>query len=299
MTEPKADHRAGFVAIIGAPNAGKSTLLNAFLGVKIAAVSQKPQTTRTRILGIVNQPGAQIVFLDTPGIHRPKGALNRSMVEAALAALDEVEAALWVIDVANRRLHDEELIRDRLAQINRPVVVAMNKIDLLPPAELLPIIAVLGEENRYRAIVPVSALKGEGLDALAGELIEMLSPSPPLFPEDDLTDQPERVIAAEMVREKVFRFAEREIPYGVAVEVTDFEERPEGKPLYIRGVIHVEKNSHKGIIIGARGAMIKKIGQAARGDLETLLGTKVFLDLNVKVEKDWTRRSDQLRRFGY
>ncbi len=291
--------RTGFVAIIGAPNAGKSTLLNNYVGVKIAATSKKPQTTRTRILGILTIEAAQVIFLDTPGIHRPKGPLNRAMVEAAVGALDEVDAVLWMIDVARPRPRDEELIRGHLERVKRPIVATLNKIDLIKPPLLLPIIDRLAKEERYKAIVPVSALTGDGLNALAGELIDCLPEGHPLFPEDELTDQPERVLAAEMVREKVFRMTMKEVPYGVAVSVTDFKERTGQEMLYIRAVIHVEKESHKGIIIGAKGAMIKKIGQAARGEIEKLFGLKVFLELQVKVEKDWTKKAAQLRRFGY
>lgn len=293
------DIKCGFVAIIGAPNAGKSTLMNSYLGVRIAATSHKPQTTRTRILGVLTRPGSQLIFIDTPGIHQARSMLNKAMVEVAVGALGEVDAVLWVIDAAQRRAADENLIREQLDRVSRPLVLALNKVDLIKPHVLLPEIEKFSNERDFKAIVPISALNGDGLDTLAGELTGLLPQGPALFPEDSLTDQPERVLAAEMVREKVFRMMRQEVPYGVAVSVEEFTERPGKDKLFIRAVIHVERDSQKGIIIGAKGAMIKKLGSAAREELEKLFNIGVFLELAVKVERDWTRKINLLREFGY
>ncbi len=297
--ENETTHRSGFVAIVGAPNVGKSTFLNKVLGTKLAITSSRPQTTRNRILGVWNRPGSQIIFLDTPGIHRPQSRLHHSMVQAALGALAEVDLVLWVVDCLKERGPEEKIILDHLKKVESPVVAALNKIDRIEPPKLLPQIKRLAEMELFRAIVPISALKGEGLKELTEELGRHLSPGQPLFPEDMLTDQPERFLAAEYVREKVFRKTGQEVPFGVAVSVTDFQERKEKELIYIRAVIHVERESHKGIIIGARGARLKEIGQEARADMERLLGTKVFLELFVRVEKDWTKKTHLVRRMGY
>ena len=297
--ETEKDHRSGFVAIVGAPNVGKSTLLNRVLESKIAITSSRPQTTRNRILGVLTRPGSQVVFLDTPGIHRPKSKLHHSMVQSALAALEEVDLVLWMIDCAKDGRNEEKIVLSHLRKIKSPIVVGLNKIDRISPPNLLPMIERLAEMELFEAIVPISALKGEGLEDLTQELVKRLPEGPRLFPEDALTDQPERFLAAEYVREKVFRKTGQEVPFGVAVSVTDFQERPGKNLVYVRAVIHVERKSHKGIIIGAKGARLKEIGQEARQDMERLLGIKVFLELFVRIEKDWTKKTHLVRRMGY
>ena len=287
------------MAIVGAPNVGKSTLLNRLLDFKVAITTSRPQTTRTRILGVWNHESAQIVFVDTPGIHAPASKLHRAMVQTAIGVLREVEVVLWLVDAARARPDEEKIVLDHLAGVTKPLILALNKIDLVKRPQLLPLIDRLAACREFAAVVPISALQGQGLDALTSELIALLPPGGPLFPADQITDQPERVLAAEFVREKAMRLTGQEVPYGVAVEVTEFSERKERNLVYIRAVINVERESHKAIIIGAKGAKLKQIGQAARRDIERLLGIKVYLDLFVRVEKNWTRKEELIRRMGY
>jgi GTPase len=303
--------RAGFVVLAGRPNVGKSTLLNRLLGEKVAIVSPRPQTTRTRILGVYNGPGLQIAFFDTPGIHAAKGPLNRQMVDVALATLSEVDAAVLVAD-AERLLRrpgdvattvdpEDEAIAERLARSGRPAALVFNKVDAVARARLLPLMDAYRALMPWSAIYPLSAKTGEGVEGLPGVLAPMLPDSPPLFPDDVLTDQAERILAAEYVREQVFRNVREEVPYGVAVEVRQFDESeretgPHGL-VRIEADVIVERDSHKGIVIGKRGAVLRRIGAAARHDLERLFGTKVWLGLHVRVEKDWTRRPGGLSRF--
>jgi GTP-binding protein Era len=291
----------GFVAIIGAPNVGKSTFLNQALGFKLAITSNKPQTTRHRLLGVYNTSGAQIVFLDTPGIHAAKTALNRRMVATAWQALAEVDAVLFMAEVTAKGMAAAEKLAPRLAALEVPVVLALNKIDLVPKKEaLLPLLEQAAGWGGWRAVVPISGLKGDGVEILVGELVRALPEGPPLFPEDVITDLPLRFLAAELIREKVFRLTEQEVPYGVAVTVDQYlEPADETRPVAITATIHVERSGHKGIIIGKGGAMIKKIGSQARQDLEKLIGQQVFLDLFVRVEPKWSRREQGLSKMGY
>jgi GTP-binding protein Era len=291
----------GFVAIIGAPNVGKSTFLNQALGFKLAITSVKPQTTRHRLLGVYNTAGAQIVFLDTPGIHAAKTALNRRMVATAWQALAEVDAVLFMAEVTAKGMAAAEKLAPRLAALEVPVVLALNKIDLVPRKEaLLPLLEQAAGWGGWRAVVPISGLKGDGVEILVGELVQTLPQGPPLFPEDVVTDLPLRFLAAELIREKVFRLTEQEVPYGVAVTVDQYlEPADETRPVAITATIHVERAGHKGIIIGKGGAMIKKIGSQARQDLEKLIGQQVFLDLFVRVEPKWSRREQGLSKMGY
>ncbi len=291
-------HRAGFVAIVGAPNAGKSTLLNQVLGEKVAIVTPKPQTTRHRILGVHTEPRAQLVFWDTPGLHRAgKALLNQEMMNRALAALEDSDVALWVVDALHRGPEHELALETVRQNQKRPVVVALNKTDAEPDkTKLLPLIRELEEAARPRAIVPISARSGDGVRALLNEVIRLLPENPPFYPEDTLTDQPERAIAAEMVREAVFHLTSQEIPYATAVTIDEFEE---GKLIRIAATIHVEKESQKGVIIGAGGARLKMIGQRARRNIERLVGTRVFLQLFVRTTRDWSKRKSALREFGY
>ncbi len=290
--------KSGFVAIIGRPNAGKSTLLNAILGEKIAIVSQKPQTTRNRIRGIKNSENAQIIFLDTPGIHDAKGYLNEFMVREALSALEDVDIVVYLVE-AGKKTEEEHFIIENLKNIKCPVILGINKVDTVQKDILLPLIDEYSRLYRFKEIIPLCAVKGEGTGELVRLIIELLPEGPKYFSEDILTDQPERFIAAEIIREKVFLLTKQEIPYSTAVVVERFKENPKKKIISISATINVERDSQKGIIIGKGGNMLKQIGTRARIDIERLLGTKVFLELFVKVVKDWTKDKRLLKEFGY
>jgi GTP-binding protein Era len=298
-TEAGEKHRAGFVAIVGAPNAGKSTLLNSLLGEKVAIVTPKPQTTRHRIRGVLTRPGAQLIFWDTPGLHEPgKLALNREMMNRALAALNDGDLVLWVVD-GLRRGREHRLALEFLRPLAPGrLLAAVNKIDAVADKTgLLPILAEVEAEARPAALVPVSARTGDGLAALEREIIKRLPENPPFYPEDALTDQPERVIAAEMIREAVFRLTGREVPYAAAVTMEEFKD--EGGLVRLSATIHVERDSQKGIVIGAGGSRLKKIGQAARLELERFLGARVYLQLFVRATRDWSKKRSTLLDFGY
>lgn len=294
-----APFKSGFIAIIGAPNVGKSTLLNQLLGQKIAITSQKPQTTRHRILGVAHLPGAQLIFLDTPGIHRAKGALNVRMVEVALKVLGDVDLVVLITDAAFPDRASDEIILRSLRKRNLPVILAINKVDLVNKETLLPLIKQWHEVYPFRAIVPISAIERIQIDDLVAEMIDVLPEGPRYYPEDSVTDMPERFIAAEMIREKVFRLTGQEIPYGVAVTVESFKERPEKNLIDIQATIHVERESQKPIIIGKAGSMLKRIGEKARMDIERMVGCKVFLKLWVRVQKKWTRDAVAIKKLGY
>jgi GTPase len=280
--------RAGYVSIIGRPNAGKSTLLNRIVGEKIAIVSDKPQTTRTRILGTKNYPGGQIAFVDTPGIHRPLHRMNVRMVDAAVDTLRDVDAVVLVYDASSRPGAGDEFVSRLLQGVSVPVVLVLNKIDLIDKAGLLPLIDQLRRWHDFADIVPVSAATGDGVEALERTLLAKMPEGEPLFAEDYLTDQPERVIVSETVREKVLHHTRDELPFSTAVVIDQFEEpeRPGGL-LRVFCTILVETESQKPIVIGRAGSMIKKIGTEARKDLEAFFGSKVYLDLRVKVKPDW------------
>ena len=291
--------RCGYVALLGAPNAGKSTLLNRLLGEKIAITSRRPQTTRNRILGVVQRPGAQIILLDTPGVHKAHNPLNTRIVEAALAAAAEVDLVLMLVDAERADPASEQLLVERLAAGGTPVLLALNKIDRIRKEQILPLIDAWRERHAFCAIVPVSAKHGTQVEALEAEIVGRLPAGPPLFPEDHLTDQSERAIVAEMVREKVFRLTGAEIPYSTAVTVDSFKTAADRPLVHIHATIHVERDSQKAIIIGKSGAKLRQIGETARTDIERLLGTRVFLKLFVRVQKNWTRDAKSLARFGY
>ncbi|MCK4728926.1 MAG: GTPase Era [Desulfobacterales bacterium] len=295
----KTPFRSGFIAIIGAPNVGKSTLLNQLLGQKIAITSEKPQTTRHRILGVAHLPGAQLIFLDTPGIHRARGPLNVRMVGVALKVLGDVDLVVFITDAASPDNASDEIILESLKKKNLPVILAINKVDLVNKARLLPLIEQWHDAYAFRAIVPISALERIQIDDLVTEMVAVLPEGPQYYPEDTVTDLPERFIAAEMIREKVFRLTGQEIPYGVAVVVESFRERPGKDLIDIQATIHVERDSQKPIIIGKAGKMLKRIGEQARIDIEQMVGRKVFLKLWVRVQKKWTRDERAIRRFGY
>lgn len=292
-------HRAGFAALLGRPNVGKSTLMNSLIGEKIAIMSSKPQTTRNRIMCILNTENAQIMFLDTPGIHKPKHKLGEFMVRTAEDTLHEVDVILFLVDVNEKRGAGEEYILQLLQKVRTPVILVCNKIDkLADKAKLFKIMDEYAKLYDFAAVVPVSALTDGKFPALLAEITKHLPEGPAYYPEDMITDQPERVIAAEMIREKVLRLTRDEVPHAIAVEVEEFKERDE-ENIYIRATIFVERDSQKGIIIGAKGALLKKIGQQARADLEKLLCCKIYLDLWVKVKPDWRNKDKALRQFGY
>lgn len=306
MTEPennnkreeKSPFRSGYIAIVGRPNVGKSTLLNLILGEKVAIVTPKPQTTRNRITGIRTTTDAQMVFLDTPGIHQPRSLMNRRMVNIALDTLHEVDAVLWLLDAHERIGREDERIAETLRAMRGPVFILLNKIDLISKGKLLPLIQRCSELLPDREIIPISALKGENVPVVL-ELIEKgLPEGPKFFPEGEFTDQTERFIATEMIREKIFLLTREEIPYGVAVTVDEFTEKEEKNLIVIKATIHTDRESHKPILIGKRGAMLKQIGKQAREDLEALLGCKIFLELFIRVDKDWTQDPHALSEMG-
>jgi GTP-binding protein Era len=280
--------KSGYVSIIGRPNAGKSTLLNRIVGEKIAIVSDKPQTTRTRILGTKNYPDGQIAFVDTPGIHRPLHRMNVRMVDAAVDTLRDVDAVVLVYDASSRPGAGDEFVSRLLKGATVPVILVLNKVDLVDKAALLPLIDQLRKWHDFTGIVPVSAVTGDGVEALERTLLEKMPEGEPLFAEDYLTDQPERVIVSETVREKVLHHTRDELPFSTAVVIDQFEEpdRPGGL-MRVYCTILVETESQKPIVIGRAGSMIKKIGTEARKDLEAFFGAKVYLDLRVKVKPDW------------
>jgi GTP-binding protein Era len=291
--------KTGFVSFIGRPNAGKSTLLNRLVGSKLAIVSDKPQTTRNRILGVRNYDGAQVVFLDTPGIHRPLHRMNVRMVDTALETMSEVDVLGLVVDVAERPGRGDEYVMDLVKQAKIPVFLILNKIDLIRKPKLLPIIERFHRQHEFAEIVPVSASTGENIDRLERALIERLPDGDPLYPQDYLTDQPERFMAAEIVREKLLQFTHAEIPFSSAVIIDRFEE-PEGERGLLRlfCTIVVDRESQKPIVVGRNGEMIKKIGIAAREDLERFFSTRVFLDLHVRVRADWREDERVLHDLG-
>ena len=291
--------KSGFVAIIGAPNVGKSTLLNQMLGQKLSITSKKPQTTRDRILGIAHQAQAQFIFLDTPGIHQAQKPLNQRIVEKALSALGDVDLILMLVDASKPDPASEKLLLKALKNQNNPAVLALNKIDLVPKPELLAQIEKWHQAYDFKALIPISAKTGAQVEGLFSAMAASLPDGPPLFPESMLTDMPERFIAAEMIREKAFRLTGQEIPYSVAVTIDTFKTQKKGKLVSIRATIHVEQDSQKGIIIGKKGSKLKQIGEAARREIERMVGTKVYLKLFVRVQKNWTKDTKALRRFGY
>jgi GTP-binding protein Era len=291
------DFRTGFVALIGRPNVGKSTLMNAVLGQKISIVSRKPQTTRNRILGIYNGTGCQILFLDTPGLHQGEKALNRYMLEQALSACDNVDLILFLVDPSGRPEDLSQSFLEALSGKRMKTFLVINKIDLFPREKLLPLIQTYHQKYGFTDIIPVSALKGEGLADLVTALRRRLPQGPPLYPPDMISDLPERFFAAEIIRAWVLKLTHKEIPYGTAVYIESFEERND--LVEIAAVIVVERESHKKILLGRQGKMIRLIGEKSRHDLEDFLTVRVFLKTFVKVEKNWTRSAGKMKEFGY
>ena len=291
-------HRAGHAAIVGRPNVGKSTLLNALVGAKVAIVTPKPQTTRTRVLGIRTLVDAQVVFVDTPGLHEARSPLNRRMVEVARQALADADTILFVVDATAGVKHVDREIAANLAAVPMTTIVVLTKRDRIRPAALLPIMDTLGRLLPGRDVVPVSAVTGENLDALLGAVVQALPAGEPFYPEEHYTTGTERFFAQEIVREQLFLQTEDEVPYGTAVEIDEFSERSETGLVVIRATVLVDRESHRPIIIGAGGRRLREIGQRARLALEELLGTKVFLDLHVKAEPGWAENPRRLRELG-
>jgi GTPase len=291
--------KSGFVSFIGRPNAGKSTLLNRLVGSKIAIVSDKPQTTRTRILGVKNYADAQVVFLDTPGIHRPLHRMNVRMMHTAVEAMREVDVLGVVADASEPPGKGDRFVVDLIKDVKAPIVLILNKVDLMKKTRLLPIIEGHAREGRFAEIVPISAATGENVDRLERVLIDRLPEGEALYPADYLTDQPERVLAGEIVREKLLQFTRAEIPFSSAVVVDRFEEPAGGSSLLrLFCTIVVDRESHKPIVVGRAGEMIKKIGTAAREELERFFGTKVYLDLHVRVKSEWREDDRVLSQIG-
>ncbi len=291
-------YKSGFVAVIGRPNVGKSTLINSLIGQKIAIMSDKPQTTRNKILCVLSQPDAQIIFIDTPGIHKPKHKLGEYMVSAAENTLKEVDVILFVVDASEDLGAGEMYILERLRNTKKPVVLVVNKIDKIDKQQILPTISRYADRYNFIGVVPISAKQNTNLDYLVDEIKKHLEEGPQYYPNDMVTDQPERLIAAELIREKVLHLTREEIPHAIAVDLEEMSRR-QNDDVYIRATIYVERDSQKGIVIGARGALLKEIGALARTDIEHLLGSKVYLDLWVKVKKDWRNRDGILRGLGY
>ncbi len=302
LSQSDAQHpgyRCGFIALVGRPNVGKSTLLNALVGARVAIVSPKPQTTRTRLTGVKTESDAQLIFVDTPGIHAHAGSLlNQRMVDGAFRALQETDVALFLIDAARGITPADEQIARRVTQLKTHVLIVLNKIDLIPKAGLIPLLSQLGELLPEREVIPVSALREENTDELLSTVSHVLPVGPALYPSDELTDQSERVLAQEMVREQLFFQTQQEVPYETAVLVEHFEEHTDKPLLRIHATIHVERPSQKAIVIGRKGIRLKKIGQSARHRMETFFGCKVYLELFVKVSKGWMNRLAMLRELG-
>lgn len=297
MNTIPSDFRCGYVAIIGRPNAGKSTLMNALLDIKLSIISSKPQTTRRRTLGILNKPAAQVIFLDTPGVLKPRYRLQEKMMDQVTSAMHDADLLFLIVDAAEKN-HPVPIELARLNPSRKPVLLLMNKIDAIKKADLLPLIDLYHQAYKFEAIIPISALAKDGLELLQKEMLERLPLGAPFYPPDLLTDQPERFFAAEIIREKIFEKYYDEIPYSTEVIIEDFKERRKSKD-YISATIIVERRSQKGILIGKQGAALKEIGERARRDIEEFLGRPIFLDLRVKVNENWRKDDIKLRRLGF
>jgi GTP-binding protein Era len=288
-----AGRKSGFAAIVGRPNAGKSTLVNRLVGQKVAIVTSKPQTTRNRIQGIVTRENAQVVLIDTPGLHNAKTALNKQMMREVAAALEGIDALVLMVDATTTQPQIDSLLIDKSKRFEGKTILALNKVDKLPRQKLAPLLEAFGKAHEFAAIVPISAMKGEGCDDLLEEVIKLLPEGEPYFPEDQVTDQPERFLASEIVREKAVALTYHEVPHALAVVVDKWEETP--KLLRIQMTLTVERASQKKIVIGRKGEMLKKIGTAARIELEEILNSKVYLGLFVKVSENWRENPMMVR----
>ncbi|QHT60299.1 GTPase Era [Paenibacillus lycopersici] len=294
----KEKFHSGFVAIVGRPNVGKSTLINEVIGQKIAIMSDKPQTTRNKIHGVYTTNNSQIVFLDTPGIHKPTSKLGDFMVKSAIGTLGEVDAALFLIDASEGLGGGDRFIIEALKKVNTPIILVMNKIDKIEPEALLPLIVQYKDLHDFAEIVPISALQGNNVSTLLNVLGSYLPEGPQYYPADQVTDHPEQFVCAELVREKILHLTREEVPHSIAVAIEDMKVQENGV-VYIGAVIYVERDSQKGIVIGKQGALLKQVGREARRDIETLLGSRVFLELWVKVKKDWRNQERVLKDLGF
>ncbi len=291
--------KSGFISIIGRPNVGKSTFMNRVIGQKIAIMSDKAQTTRNKVQGVYTSEDAQLVFIDTPGIHKPKHKLGDFMVNMAEQSLNEVDLVLFMINAKEGFGRGDEFIINMLQKVNQPVFLIVNKIDEVHPDELLPIIDEYRAKYNFAEIIPISALEGNNVDHLMKVMVDQMPEGPQYYPEDHITDHPERFIISELVREKALHLTREEIPHSIAVKVESVKEQEDESKVLVQATIIVERSSQKGIIIGKQGKMLKEIGQKARKDIEKLLGTKIYLELWVKVQKDWRNKDMQLQDFGY
>ncbi|MFJ7754964.1 GTPase Era [Peribacillus muralis] len=292
-------YKSGFISIIGRPNVGKSTFLNRVIGQKIAIMSDKPQTTRNKVQGVLTQNDSQMIFIDTPGIHKPKHKLGDFMMKVATNTLKEVDLILFMINATEGYGRGDEFIIEKLQTVKTPVFLVVNKIDAMHPDELLPIIEKYQQLYPFAAVVPISALEGNNVDILLEQIKEHLPEGPQFYPADQVTDHPERFIISELVREKVLHLTREEIPHSVAVVIDSIKKMDNSDTINVMATIVVERDSQKGIVIGKQGKMLKEVGSRARVDIENLLGSKVFLELWVKVQKDWRNKASQLRDYGF
>jgi GTP-binding protein Era len=291
--------RSGFVSIIGRPNVGKSTLMNHVIGQKIAIMSDKPQTTRNKIQGVLTSQEGQIIFIDTPGIHKPKTKLGDYMVKLATSTLNEVDIILFMVDVAEGYGSGDQFIMDQMKQIKTPVFLLLNKIDKVGPENLLPAIELYAKHYSFEEVIPISAHLGNNVNTLIQQILKRLPEGPQYYPSDQITDHPERFVVAELIREKVLELTREEIPHSIAIEIEEMKAREHNETVYISAVVYCERESQKRILIGKKGSVLKEIGQKARAEIEPLLGSKIFLDLWVKVKKDWRNKASQIRQFGF
>ncbi|MBM7604737.1 GTP-binding protein Era [Metabacillus crassostreae] len=295
----KNEFKSGFVSIIGRPNVGKSTFINRVIGQKIAIMSDKPQTTRNKIQGVYTTNNSQTIFIDTPGIHKPKHKLGDFMMKVAQNTLKEVDLILFMINAEEGFGRGDEFIIDRLKETKTPVFLIINKIDQIHPDQLLPLISQYKDMYPFKEVVPISALEGNNIDTLLKQIDMILPEGPQYYPADQVTDHPERFIITELIREKVLHLTREEIPHSIAVVMDTLERREHNQSIYVGATIIVERDSQKGIVIGKQGSMLKEVGKRARVDIEALLGSKVFLELWVKVQKDWRNKASQLRDYGF
>ncbi|WP_100331603.1 GTPase Era [Bacillus xiapuensis] len=297
--QPNKEYKSGFISIIGRPNVGKSTFLNRVIGQKIAIMSDKPQTTRNKVQGVYTKDHAQMIFIDTPGIHKPKHKLGDFMMKVAINTLKEVDLVLFMVNAEEGYGRGDEFIIEKLKSVRTPVFLVLNKIDRIHPDQLLEVIDHYKDLYSFQEIIPISALEGNNVDHLLAQIEEALPEGPQYYPADQVTDHPERFIVSELIREKVLHVTREEVPHSIAVVIDKMERRKDKEIIHVMATIVVERDSQKGIVIGKRGSLLKEIGQRARQDIENLLGSQVFLELWVKVQKDWRNRQSNLRDFGF